>query len=106
MLYIKYDFAVKRSVDFLRLLDHRRRNCADLRDKIYSLLGMTNEFTRARLRPDYSAPVAEVFAAALASDIDEHQDLEVLNFVDHLDDPGEYPSWVADLARGPETWRF
>ncbi|KID60580.1 Heterokaryon incompatibility, partial [Metarhizium hybridum] len=106
MLYIKHDFAVKGSVDFLRLLDHRRRNCADLRDKIYSLLGMTNEFTRARLRPDYSAPVAEVFAAALASDIDEHQDLEVLSFVDHLDDPGEYPSWVADLARGPETWRF
>ncbi|KKY31929.1 putative heterokaryon incompatibility [Diaporthe ampelina] len=106
LLYMKHDFATKGEVDFLRLVDHRRRACSDLRDKIYSMLGMTSEETQARLLPDYNKPVAEVFASALAADIELNQDLEVLSFVDHVGPPGEYPSWVADLSRTPKTWRF
>lgn len=42
-------------------LSHRRRVCADPRDKIYAILGLANDATRLGILPDYHKPVAQVF---------------------------------------------
>jgi hypothetical protein len=63
----------------------------------------------SRLKPDYAKPVADVWASALACDIEANQDLDVLSFVDHgasLTQDPSFPSWVADLNRAPHTWRL
>jgi len=98
-------------MDLLSLLYRTRyRTCLNPRDKIYSILGMTNERTRLKLRPDYIKSVAEVFIMAVANDMEIHGDLEMLNFIDHDTMQLTYPSWVADwgrgIGRGPRTWRF
>jgi len=72
-------------------------HCSDPRDRIYALLGLAKEGPM-RIVPDYSKPVAEVYAEATLYLIKEEQNVDVL-----LDDRlmrtgGEYPSWVPDLT--------
>jgi hypothetical protein len=98
-------------MDLLSLLYRNRyRICLDPRDKVYSILGMTNERMRLKLKPDYTKCVAEVFTMAVANDMEIFGDLEMLNLIDHDTMQLNYPSWVADwgrgIGRGPRTWRF
>jgi hypothetical protein len=111
MVQIRQQLASGGYIDLLSLLYRcRYRTCLDPRDKIYSILGMTNERTRLKLKPDYIKSVAEVFTMAVANDMEIHGDLEILNLIDHDTMQLTYPSWVADwersIERAPRTWRF
>jgi hypothetical protein len=111
MVQIRRWLASRGSIDLLSLLYRNRyRICLDPRDKIYSIIGMTNERTRLKLKPDYIKSVAEVFIMAVANDMEIHGDLEILNLIDHDTVQFTYPSWVADwgrcIGRAPRTWRF
>jgi hypothetical protein len=80
----------------------------DARDKVYSVLGMTNQRMRGTLQPDYTLSVSQVFTMAIVTDIKYAGNLECLNLVDHCSiTPSQMlPSWVADLQKVDGTLRI
>ncbi|KAK0128803.1 hypothetical protein ONS95_000753 [Cadophora gregata] len=74
-------------------------HATDPRDKIYALLSLSPPAQTANIIPDYSASVAEVYAAVTARCIIRYQDLTMLHFdVDHKSDEHNLPSWVRDYS--------
>ena len=59
------------------LTDFGSRICTNPRDKIYALLGLMRPETAARIVPDYTAPLKDVFAIATALSITESADLGI-----------------------------
>lgn len=86
------------------MIDSRRAQSYDARDKVYGMFGICNPGALSRVRVDYSD---EYDAVQLYQDILEHQIIEdtsqspflifvsrILSAVDH--DSADLPSWVAD----------
>ncbi|KAH6644891.1 heterokaryon incompatibility protein-domain-containing protein [Boeremia exigua] len=81
---------------FGRLLDlSNAGKCKDERDKVYALLGLFPPTVAARLRPDYSATHAEVFAATARAFMEDGQSLDPLREGNPWG-PSGCPSWAAD----------
>jgi hypothetical protein len=107
--YLRKKFIKEGHISLWILLHRNRRQyCMDPRDKVYSILGMTNQRIRGTLQPDYTKSVSQVFTMAIVTDIKHFEDLEVLNLVEHSSiTPNQLlPSWVADVQNVVKTWRF
>ena len=78
------------------------RSCqaSDLRDKIYSVLGMTDPDVY-HLQPDYRTSHTEVFISATRCIIEASKRLDILSFC-QSSEPGKLPSWVPNYA---EPWQ-
>jgi len=71
----------------------------DPRDKIYALLSLSPPAQTTNIVPDYSASVADVYAAVTARCIIRYQDLTMLHFdADNKSDVHQLPSWVRDYS--------
>ncbi|KAF2736483.1 HET-domain-containing protein [Polyplosphaeria fusca] len=88
-------------VGFGRLLDlANSAGCSNQRDKIYSLVGLMPAAVAVRLQPDYTLPVAAVYASTTRAFIEALDTLEPLREGNPWG-PCNGPSWVADwLWRG------
>jgi hypothetical protein len=83
------------------------RQAADLRDKVYGLLGVTKYSRKEKkipglIRPDYTKPVDRIARDVTRFIIRENKDLAVLRYIDHGKDPGPLPeicSWCVFLAK-------
>ncbi|PVH77082.1 HET-domain-containing protein [Cadophora sp. DSE1049] len=74
-------------------------HATDPRDKIYALLSLSPPSQTANIIPDYSAPVADVYAAVTARCIIRYQDLTMLHFdADNKSEEHQLPSWVRDYS--------
>jgi hypothetical protein len=73
------------------------RSATDPRDKIYGLLGMTDN--DPALQPDYTLSVAEVYTTATKAMLLHDRDLRALSFLvdSHLDRQPNLPSWALDF---------
>jgi Heterokaryon incompatibility protein (HET) len=97
-----------------RLLDMNRRHaCRDPRDKIYSILGLTDERIRTIIRPDYKKSIAWTYAMAVKAHIMGKEDLEILALVEDKgrarkvhDRRFPRPSWVPDFRKRGIMWPF
>jgi hypothetical protein len=99
--YMRNKFRSKGPIHLWKLLKPlHRQHCADPRDKVYSVLGMTHPKIRQNLKPDYAKSLSQVFTLAVVADILDGGDLDALLLVDHGDTPpGDVlPSWVADFG--------
>jgi hypothetical protein len=63
-------------------------------DRIYSLHGVLRRLGLPLSPPDYDRPVEEVFTEAARLGIEHDQSLEILNFVNGLEDRPGWPSWA------------
>lgn len=80
---------------------------ADPRDHVYGCLGLLKRFTGIEeippcLKPDYKAPVADVFRDVTKFALEESRHLWLLRFVDDWgdgEDNREWPSWVPRWER-------
>jgi hypothetical protein len=76
------------------------RQCKDPRDKIYSLLSFIPPRQRARLRPDYSKPVADVYINAFANMLEEADMSPFCLLGEGFNSTGlDLPSWVRDFSK-------
>lgn len=74
-------------------------HATDPRDKIYALLSLSPPAQTTNIVPDYSASVADVYAAVTARCIIRYQDLTMLHFdADNKSDVHQLPSWVRDYS--------
>ncbi|KAK4158727.1 HET-domain-containing protein [Cladorrhinum sp. PSN259] len=83
------------------LLDTARsKGCADPRDKIYGLLGITPAYFASRVTVDYRRPPARVYKDAFMAHLQATQRLDLLKHC-NLDERGDIggPSWVPDWSR-------
>lgn len=104
----KYFFDADGYVSLCSLLHRNQyRNCLDPRDKVYSILGLTDRKTRVNFKADYTKSDSWVYSKAVKCDIESEEDLEMLTLVHHVEviNP-EYPSWVADFQQPSRVWRF
>ncbi|KAH8892841.1 HET-domain-containing protein [Thozetella sp. PMI_491] len=77
------------------------RRATDPRDHVFGLLPLVYDERRHGIKPDYSQPIAEVFADATAALVNSTESLEILEQVACYQTrmPG-LPSWAMDWAVG------
>ncbi|KAJ4135292.1 hypothetical protein NW768_004914 [Fusarium equiseti] len=81
------------------------------RDRVYSLLALTNEFDGAgnlplALRADYQKPVETIFRDVTRHIITTTKSLRVLTLIRYTPDWCSYPSWVVDFSANAEWVRI
>ncbi|KAJ4374139.1 hypothetical protein N0V83_002880 [Neocucurbitaria cava] len=99
---LAWDPVVNASTRDLLSMLHISRNClsTDPRDKIYGLLGLTNERLQNLIPVDYSQTVEDVLTSAAAAIIICREDLDILAYassslgIRHA--AGCLPTWVPD----------
>lgn len=107
LIEIRSQFQAQRDIPLSYLLKSIRRfYCQDPRDKVYSALGMSDERTRALIRPDYGKTAAEVYAMAINADVDRRVYLHAPTLRKLPISGTEYPSWVTDFSTQGTTWSF
>ncbi|KAI1117664.1 heterokaryon incompatibility protein-domain-containing protein [Nemania sp. NC0429] len=86
------------------LFDTKNFKCTDPRDKVYGLLGLTNQKTQHRyLHPNYSLPVEEVFKSFVLWEVLVNRSLRVLGInSDNTSAISSLPSWAPDFTHLPE----
>ncbi|KAH6642040.1 heterokaryon incompatibility protein-domain-containing protein [Boeremia exigua] len=94
----------KELTNFSRLLELVRLNdCADPRDKVYSILSLLplQSDGSARMTPDYTKSVFEVYSEATRLWISEERSLDILAWVVAPSERhfADHPTWVAELYR-------
>ncbi|KAF2812494.1 uncharacterized protein BDZ99DRAFT_558523 [Mytilinidion resinicola] len=77
----------------------RSKGCADPRDKIYGLLGLTAPSFNARLRTDYASPVEDVYKDAFLAHLALTRRLELLKHCVLSRRSIGGPSWVPDWSK-------
>jgi hypothetical protein len=83
-------------VPFLALLrGQSHRECSDLRDKVYSILSMTDASLSKVLLPNYSKPVRWTYIAAVRTYIIVFKNLDIIGY-NIGKSSAEYPSWCSD----------
>ncbi|KAI9734034.1 MAG: hypothetical protein M1818_006972 [Claussenomyces sp. TS43310] len=88
--------------DLLTLLELRRDSkVTDARDKIFSLVELSNEGQQSRVLADYSKSVVEVYTSTARSIINSRKDLRILSAVQQSPGQSDLPSWVPDWR---EQW--
>jgi hypothetical protein len=76
------------------------RECSDLRDKVYSILSMTDVSLSKVLLPNYSKPVRWTYIAAVRIYIVVSKKLDIIGY--NTGEPSaEYPSWCSDWNAVP-----
>ena len=95
---------------FRRLFsDHRRCHASDPRDKIYALLGISNQDLRPfttfaeAFRPDYNIDIQTLFTRVTRALLQSHEDLQFLSSVESRPKYTRIaglPSWVPDFTVG------
>jgi hypothetical protein len=90
---------------FGRLLDLARFSaCKVPADKVYALVGLMEPRIAERLRPNYTLPVARVYASTARTFIEVYDNLEPLREGNPWG-PSKAPSWAADWQwRGRLRW--
>ncbi|MCJ1333811.1 hypothetical protein MMC10_010511 [Thelotrema lepadinum] len=92
-------------VEFSELLMHTRHCLAtDLRDKVFSVLGMADA-EKHRLQPDYRTSVADVFISATRCAIEASKRVDILSSC-QSSGSRELPSWVPDYSKPWERRPF
>jgi hypothetical protein len=76
----------------------RERLCQDPRDKIYSVLGLTDEAVQKAIIPDYGRSVEWVYCQLVKAYVEIYKDLEIMCHSMHVT-ASSCPSWAPD-------WRF
>lgn len=77
----------------------RARGAYDARDKIYSLLGLTQDCSeRLNIVPDYSKPVSQVYADVAFKIIQRTRSLEILATAEQKNPISEIPTWCPDWS--------
>ena len=114
--FLYADREVERLQRFLGIT--RARGAHDARDKIYSLLGLTQDCTeRLNIVPDYSQPVPQVYTNVAFKIIQSTRSLEILATAEQKNSSSEIPTWCPDWSSsnfGEEndawihwrSWRF
>ena len=74
----------------------RRYDCADARDKIYSILAIAGDYQPNDLRPDYSKPVSQIYTGLVRYLIERDECLDILGFCSAKRNLNDLPSWVPD----------
>jgi hypothetical protein len=74
----------------------RRYDCADARDKIYSILAIAGDYQPNDLRPDYSKPVSQIYTGLVRYLIERDKCLDILGFCSAQRNLNDLPSWVPD----------
>lgn len=73
------------------------QECQDLRDKLYTLLGMPKKLPEVKFPVDYSQPVSSVFSSIAKIIIEASQQLDILlNCQLESSQPPIKPSWALD----------
>ena len=91
------------------IIDHRRCHASDPRDKIYALLGISNEDFRPlttyaeAFRPDYNIGIQTLFIRVTRALLQSYEDLQFLTYVESRPKYTRIaglPSWVPDFTVG------
>ncbi|KAL8923008.1 MAG: hypothetical protein Q9208_004820 [Pyrenodesmia sp. 3 TL-2023] len=77
----------------------RSKGCADPRDKVYGLLGLTAPLFNASVKTDYSLPVEKVYKEAFLAHADITKRLELLKHCVLAKRTTGGPSWVPDWSK-------
>ena len=77
----------------------RSKGCADPRDKVYGLLGLTAPLFNTSVKPDYSLPVEQVYKDAFIVHTGVTQRLELLKHCVLAKRSTGGPSWVPDWSK-------
>jgi hypothetical protein len=86
-----------RRLDLYDLLPMARRyDCADARDKIYSIMAIAGDYQPNDLRPDYSKPVSQIYTGLVRYLIERDKCLDILGFCSAQRNLNDLPSWVPD----------
>jgi len=85
----------------------RDRLCADPRDKVYGVLGIASPGFTAKILPQYSQPVQEVYKDAFLAYLDLTRRLDLFtlsNLADRSMLTEAMPSWVPNLSNELLAW--
>lgn len=80
------------------LYESRDRQCGNLRDRIYGLLGLMYEQPTVLLQPDYGQPVAKVYANATRFIITTKRSLDIICGHEPTKSVAGLPSWTPDYS--------
>jgi hypothetical protein len=95
---------LKDSMSVLYATTHfRERKSADIRDKIYGMLGMATGEYAASVHPDYALPPAQIFESSAIAMMERTGRLDILSHIpnklsDGLKLPSFVPDWTAPIA--------
>ncbi|KAL2023614.1 hypothetical protein VTK56DRAFT_1771 [Thermocarpiscus australiensis] len=95
--FLKHDASTNSMSNILAVC--KSKGCADPRDKIYGLLGITPASFSARIRVDYLRPVEDVYKDAFLAHVHMTSRLELLRHCDLADRKVGGPSWVPDWSQ-------
>lgn len=84
---------------FTVLTTGRGAKATDLRDKVFGVMGMSNQV----VYPDYQRPVADVYKEAWMHCLNDADVVGLLCCVDHEQPPLGMPSWVPDWSTPRQT---
>jgi len=90
--------AAKQPMSIILQLSHSK-GCANPRDKVYGLLGLTAPSFNVNIKADYSLSVEQVYKDALLAHTNVTHRLELLRHCDLAKRSIEGPSWVPDWSR-------
>ncbi|KNG44180.1 hypothetical protein TW65_08999 [Stemphylium lycopersici] len=77
----------------------RYKACKDPRDRVYGLLGLVNKSMAAKIRPDYSLPVNDIYLQAMKLSMAESDgDLQYLTGSGFNSERHDLPTWTRDLS--------
>ena len=71
----------------------RLKECADARDRVYSILSMASFPIQEALVPDYSRSVRHIYTSAVRAYVSVYEDLDILAYSMHGSSSDIYPSW-------------
>lgn len=80
-----------------------RFNCSEPRDKVYAMIGMARHNDKIKLIPDYSKPVAEVYADAVRHVIREDCNVNILCLAAGKREWPDLPTWAIDFSVSKEN---
>lgn len=80
------------------LCNSRRRICLDARDRIFAVLSMAPRQFTQKMRPNYSAPVMQIYKDAMLAAVEAFDRLELLPDVNTVKTDFCEPSWVPDWS--------
>lgn len=97
IVFLKYDMAGHSMSNIVDI--SRSKGCANPRDKIYGLLGLTPTSFRSSIVVDYLRPVQDVYREAFLMHLNTTKRLELLKHCDLANRQIGGPSWVPDWSK-------
>ena len=84
---------------FAVLVEGRGAKAANLRDKVFGVMGMSDQI----VYPDYERPIPDVYREACKACLNTADVVRLLCSVDHVQPSVEMPSWVPDWSTPRQT---